>query len=74
MFLASMRRRFSFEGQSFQVIKDTVQRDQTFELLAHKSLSIAEVASKVGFKDPGSLHRAIRKWTGTTPRTCWLKD
>lgn len=69
---ASLRRQLAREGQSFQAIKEDVRKRLTFELLARQSLSVADVAARVGFKDPGAFYRAVRKWTGATPRTVGL--
>lgn len=66
----TLRRHLANEGQSFRGIKDDIRRRQAFALLAQGSLSVADVAAQVGFKDPGSLYRAIHKWTGATPRSC----
>lgn len=68
----SLRRQLAREGQSFQAIKEDVRKGLTFELLARQSLSVADVAARVGFKDPGAFYRAVRKWTGATPRTVRL--
>lgn len=66
---ASFRRHLAQEGQSYQAIKDGIRKDMAIELLTGSSFSIAEVAIRIGFSDPGAFYRAMRKWTGRTPRS-----
>lgn len=65
--LASLRRSLRREGFSYQEIKDEVRRVVAFDLLTTTSLSIADVAYKVGFREPSAFHRAFKQWTGESP-------
>lgn len=65
--LASLRRGLRREGFSYQEIKDEVRRVVAFELLRTTSLSIADIAYKVGFREPSAFHRAFKQWTGESP-------
>jgi AraC-like DNA-binding protein len=63
----TLRRRLKDEDTSFQAIKDQVRRDLAIYYLSDNSLSINEIALKVGFTEPSTFHRAFKKWTGITP-------
>ncbi|WP_321931728.1 AraC family transcriptional regulator [Paraburkholderia guartelaensis] len=64
---ATLRRRLRGEGQSFASIKDEMRSAQAQSLLRESALSVAEIASELGFTEPSAFHRAFRKWTGASP-------
>ena len=64
---ATLRRRLRSEGQSFASIKDEMRGALAQSLLHENALSVAEIASELGFTEPSAFHRAFRKWTGTSP-------
>jgi AraC-like DNA-binding protein len=63
----TLRRRLQREGTSYQAIKDDLRRDLAIAELQRGTLTIAEVAEKVGFAEPSAFHRAFRRWTGARP-------
>lgn len=64
---ATLRRRLRSEGQSFASITDEIRSTQAQALLRESELSVADIASEVGFSEPSAFHRAFRKWTGASP-------
>lgn len=64
---ATLRRRLDDEGASYRVILDDLRRDLAIGLLGDAQLSIADVASALGFAETSAFHRAFRKWTGARP-------
>jgi AraC-like DNA-binding protein len=64
---STLRRRLEDEGRSYQAVKDELRRDMALHLLQTSRLSVAEIASRVGFKETSAFHRAFRKWTGLAP-------
>lgn len=64
---ASLRRRLSAEGQSFQKIKDSIRRRLAMEWLTSEDHNVAEISVRLGFGEASAFHRAFRKWTGLTP-------
>lgn len=64
----TLARKLKDEGTSFSQIKNLVRRDKAVSLLTHTTISIIEVAEKVGFSDPAVFTRAFRSWTGLTPK------
>lgn len=55
------------QGTSFNQLLDQTRQAQVQHMLAMPSLSIEQVAERVGFSSSSALIRAFRRWTGTTP-------
>lgn len=64
---ATLRRRLSDEGESYQSIMDELRRDLAISLLGDTRMSILEIAAELGFSESSAFHRAFKKWTGTRP-------
>ena len=64
---STLRRRLADEGQSYQGLIDELRRDLAIDALIHSSRTVSEISAQLGFSDPGSFHRAFKKWTGTPP-------
>jgi len=64
---ATLRRRLSREGETYQSIKDALRRDLAIAALQNRGQTIADIAVSVGFAEPSAFHRAFRKWTGARP-------
>lgn len=64
---STLRRRLGAEGTSYQGVKDELRRDAAIDYLCHGALSIAEVGSRLGFREPSAFHRAFKKWSGVQP-------
>jgi len=63
----TLRRRLKREGQGYQLIKDALRRDVAVEYLTQSDLPLLEVATRVGFAEASTFHRAFKGWTGLTP-------
>ena len=63
----TLRRRLRDEGRGFQQIKDETRRDAAIELLLQTPLALPEIASRVGFSEASTFHRAFKQWTGVAP-------
>jgi AraC-like DNA-binding protein len=63
----TLSRRLREEGHSFQALKDDVRRDAAIALLQRPDLTLLDVASRVGFSEASTFHRAFKKWTGVAP-------
>ncbi len=63
----TLQRRLGAAGTSYQALVDAVRLEHAIDLLADPSLSLAEIAFRLGFSGSSAFHRAFRKWTGTTP-------
>ncbi|MDH4391601.1 MAG: AraC family transcriptional regulator [Aquabacterium sp.] len=64
---ATLRRRLDAEGAAWGTLKDDVRRDLALQLLAEGRLSVADIATRLGFEDASTFYRAFRKWTGSAP-------
>jgi AraC-like DNA-binding protein len=64
---STLRRRLADEGQSYQLVLDELRRDLAIGALIHTTKTVSMIAAELGFADPGSFHRAFKKWTGTPP-------
>ena len=64
---ATLRRRVSEEGASYQQIKDQLRRDLAIGYLSHSDRSVMDIALELGFSERSAFHRAFRKWTGASP-------
>jgi AraC-like DNA-binding protein len=60
-------RRLAAEGLSFGAILDDLRRDLAARYLTHGNLQIAEIAWRLGFRQPSALSRACRRWFGKSP-------
>jgi AraC-like DNA-binding protein len=67
MTAATLRRRLSEEGASYQEIKDQLRRDLAIGYLSHSDRSVMAIAQELGFSERSAFHRAFRKWTGASP-------
>ncbi len=64
---ATLRRRLDAEGAAWGALKDEVRRELALQLLAEGQLSVADIATRLGFEDASTFYRAFRKWTGSAP-------
>jgi AraC-like DNA-binding protein len=62
----TLQRRLDDEGLSYRELVDEARRAIALASLA-RGESIAEASFLAGFSQPRALHRAFRRWTGTTP-------
>jgi len=64
----TLKRRLAEHGATFSAIRDDVRRQRALLLLENRSLSISDIAAKVGYSELPNFTRAFRKWTGMTPQ------
>ena len=67
MSVRSLHRRLSGQGQRYQDILDDVRRSLAIEFLRNTSMSVEQIAGRVGFSDASNFRKAFRKWTGGAP-------
>ncbi|MDF9715534.1 helix-turn-helix domain-containing protein [Nocardioides sp. ChNu-153] len=63
----TLRRRLAGEGTSYSELLDEVRSTLAVELLA-TTLSLDDVALRLGYAEASSFIHAHRRWTGRTPR------
>lgn len=64
---ATLRRRLEAEGTSYQDLKDQLRRDLAIDRLCNSTMSVADIAALVGFRETSAFHRAFKKWNGVQP-------
>ncbi len=62
----TLRRRLFERNTTYQHVLDEIRLELTKEYLTTTSLSVDQIASRLGFSEATTLRRAFRKWTGTT--------
>jgi AraC-like DNA-binding protein len=65
---STLYRRLSSENKSFQRLLDDRREALAKRLLANRRMSIADVASALGYAENASFTRAFRRWTNLSPR------
>lgn len=60
-------RHLKLEGSSYQDIKDRVRRDKAIHYLTSQTITMSEIAERLGFSDARVFTRAFRAWTGVAP-------
>jgi AraC-like DNA-binding protein len=63
----TLQRRLAAEGTTFSGVVDDTREALARELLADRSLPLAEIAYRVGFADLATFSRAFKRWTGKPP-------
>jgi AraC-like DNA-binding protein len=63
----TLQRRLQAEGMNYQRLKDELRRDIAIDLLSADAFTVAEVATRTGFRETSAFHRAFKKWTGISP-------
>jgi AraC-like DNA-binding protein len=65
---STLYRRLSSEQKSFQRLLDARREALAKRLLSNSRMSIADVASALGYAENASFTRAFRRWTNISPR------
>ncbi len=64
----TLRRRLAAEGSSYQQVLADVRYALAREYLATSSLPLEEIASMLGYSNPGNFTYAFKRWHGSPPR------
>jgi AraC-like DNA-binding protein len=59
-----LTRRLALEGYTYSALRDEVLFERARALLGRPTLSIADVASSLGYAELSSFYRAFRRWSG----------
>ncbi len=65
----TLQRRLAAHGASFSDLLDETRRETALRLLATGGVTLGEVAVRLGYANASALSRAVRRWTGETPRS-----
>ena len=64
----TLQRRLNQDGLTFRAILHGAHSELARDYLANSSLSIAEIAARIGYADRTSFDLAFARWTGLSPR------
>ena len=64
----SFQRMLARDGTSFRSLLDSTRRARAIEVLCAENGAGRLVAEELGFSGPSSFTRAVRRWTGVTPK------
>lgn len=62
-----LQRRLAEQGLSFKGLVEDLRREQVLSDLKFTDLPLSEVALRAAYAEPASFHRAVKRWTGSTP-------
>lgn len=62
-----LKRNLAQRGESFRSFVDNLRRGLVMGYIHDPSLSIADIASLLGFSEQSAFQRAFKRWTGETP-------
>lgn len=65
---ATLYRRLRGEGTTFERLLDDLRRRLALSYLEAGKVSIGEAAYLSGFSDPAAFSRAVKRWTGQSPK------
>jgi AraC-like DNA-binding protein len=63
----TLQRRLEASGLNFRLMVEDVRRTTAEQHLREGRLSLAEMATALGFADHASFNRAFKRWTGSSP-------
>lgn len=61
-------RRLKSQGESFRGLRDGARRRLALQLLRDPSLSVAEIARRLGYTEASNFSRTCRRWFDATPQ------
>jgi AraC-like DNA-binding protein len=63
----TFQRQLEVEGTNFSELLADVRRSETLRRLKKRNVTIAAIATDLGYSDQASFTRAFRRWTGAPP-------
>lgn len=63
----TLKRRLREEGTTFTAILSEYRGNKALELMADRTLSLTEIAERLGFSDLSSFSQAFKRWSGAAP-------
>jgi AraC-like DNA-binding protein len=64
----SLQRLLMEQGTTFSQILERSKQQRAIQLLAQEDLNISEIAQMLGYSDSSNFGRAVRNWTGQSPK------
>jgi len=64
----TMRRRLALEGSNFRELLNQIKAERAQYYLTRTGLSVAQIATRLGYNETASFRTAFKSWTGYSPR------
>ncbi|MGF1910014.1 helix-turn-helix transcriptional regulator [Vibrio kasasachensis] len=64
----TLNRKLQQEGVSFRRLYDKYRLEQSLKMLNQQNISVTHVAHEMGFSDSSAFSRALKRWTGESPK------
>ncbi len=64
----TLSRQLKAEGATFEKVLDDLRRKLALDYLSGQKMSVNEAAYLVGFSESAAFSRAVKRWTGKSPR------
>ncbi|WP_333834983.1 helix-turn-helix transcriptional regulator [Rubrimonas sp.] len=69
----TLQRRLAAHDVAFSDMVDEMRRETALRLLGSECIAMGDVAVRLGYANASALSRAVRRWTGETPRAIRAK-
>lgn len=66
--LSAIQRELHYDGMSYSTLVENTRRDLALSYVRQRQLSFSEIAFLVGYSELSAFSRAVRRWTGFSPR------
>ncbi len=66
--LSTIQRELHYDGLSYSTLVENTRRDLALSYVRQRQLSFSEIAFLVGYSELSAFSRAVRRWTGLSPR------
>lgn len=63
----TLKRKLQQQGTSYLLLLEEARRRDAQDLLCRPSISIQDIATRLGYRNPANFTRAFKKWTGEPP-------
>lgn len=67
MSVRTLRRRLEAEGTTYQATVGEIKSELAMRYLTQTTMSIEEIAERVGYSESGNFRHAFKRWTGKGP-------
>jgi AraC-like DNA-binding protein len=64
-----IQRELHYDGLTFMGLIEATRRDLALTYLRQRQLSLSEIAFLLGYSELSAFSRAVRRWTGSSPRS-----
>jgi AraC-like DNA-binding protein len=66
--LSTIQRELHYDGLNYSTLVENTRRDLALSYVRQRQLSFSEIAFLVGYSELSAFSRAVRRWTGLSPR------